>query len=51
MGRGVLRMILYELSIIVDQEWLDILNVISRNQDGFIWREVDAAEYVEVGDA
>ena len=41
-------MILYELKITVDQEWLDVLDVISRHQEGFIWQDVNAVEYEEV---
>jgi hypothetical protein len=32
---------MYKLQIMVDQEWLDILDVISRNQEGFVWVEID----------
>ena len=39
---------MYKLNITVDQEWLDILDVISRHQEGFLWEEVKAVEYVEV---
>jgi len=31
----------YKVTIEVDQQWFDILGQISRNQDGFIWIEVD----------
>ena len=41
-------MILYELKITVDQEWLDVLDVISRHQEGFIWQDIEAVRYVEV---
>ena len=32
---------MYELTIRVDQQWYDILNQISKHQDGFIWIGVD----------
>jgi hypothetical protein len=31
----------YKVTIEVDQQWFDILGQISKNQDGFIWIEVD----------
>ena len=34
----------YQLSIIVDQQWLDILNQISKHQEGFIWADVKEFE-------
>jgi hypothetical protein len=43
-------MILYELKLLVDQEWLDVLDVISRHQEGFMWADVEAVEYVEVNE-
>ena len=43
-------MILYDLKIRVDQEWLDILDVISRHQEGFIWEDVEATFWEEVKD-
>ena len=41
-------MILYELKITVDQEWLDVLDVISRHQEGFIWQDIESVTYEEV---
>ena len=41
-------MIMYELTITVDQEWLDILDVISRHQDGFIWQDIELVRYEEI---
>ena len=40
-------MIMYELKITVDQEWLDILDVISKHQEGFIWQDIEAVRYEE----
>ena len=31
----------YTITAQVDQQWFDILGQISRNQEGFIWIEVD----------
>ena len=31
---------MYEIKIKVDETWMNILDVISRNQDGFIWVSV-----------
>ncbi len=31
----------YKVTIEVDQQWFDILGQISKNQDSFIWIEVD----------
>jgi hypothetical protein len=31
----------YKVTLEVDQQWFDILGQISRNQDGFIWIEVE----------
>jgi hypothetical protein len=31
----------YKVTIEIDQQWFDILGQISRNQNGFIWIEVD----------
>lgn len=39
----------YELSIIVDQQWLDILGQISKHQDGFVWQTVQEFESEIVG--
>jgi hypothetical protein len=40
-------MVLFDLTIRVDQEWLDILGVISRHQEGFIWQDVEATYWDE----
>jgi hypothetical protein len=31
----------YKVTLEVDQQWFDILGQISRNQNGFIWIEVE----------
>jgi len=31
----------YKVTLEVDEQWFDILGQISRNQDGFIWIEVE----------
>lgn len=31
---------MYKITVNVNQEWLDILGVISRHQDGFVWVDV-----------
>ena len=43
-------MVLYDLTIRVDQEWLDILDVISRHQEGFMWQDIEATFWEEVVD-
>jgi hypothetical protein len=32
---------MYEVTIEVSQEWLDVLGLISRHQDGFVWIDVE----------
>lgn len=32
------------ITVEVSQEWFDILGVISRNQDGFVWIKVEDSE-------
>jgi len=39
MGRGV-AMINYTITAEVDQQWLDILEQITKHQEGFAWKEV-----------
>jgi len=39
---------MYELTIKVDQQWLDILNQISKHQNGFIWVAVKADNTIDV---
>ncbi len=36
------------ITIEVDEKWFDILDVISRHQDGFVWVEVEDGEWVKV---
>ena len=36
----------YEIKVRVDQTWWEILDVISRNQDGFVWLDVKVKEKV-----
>lgn len=41
-------MIFYELKVLVDKQWLDILDQITQHQEGFMWQDINAVEYVEV---
>jgi hypothetical protein len=33
---------MYNLELMVDDEWLDILSTISRHQDGFVWLNLES---------
>jgi hypothetical protein len=39
---------MYELTIKVDQQWMDILDQISKHQNGFIWVAVKADNSIDV---
>jgi hypothetical protein len=39
---------MYELTIRVDQQWMDILDQISKHQNGFIWVAVKADNTIDV---
>jgi hypothetical protein len=34
----------YKINVKVDQQWFDILNQITRHQDGFVWVKVEKSE-------
>ena len=34
----------YKINVEVDQQWFDILNQITRHQDGFVWVKVEKSE-------
>ena len=36
----------YEIKVRVDQTWWEILDVISRNQNGFVWLDVKVKEKI-----
>ena len=38
----------YQVTIIVDKQWLDILNQISKHQEGFVWVNIEEQEWEEV---
>ena len=40
-------MIFYKLKVMVDQEWLDVLDVSTQHQEGFMWEDIEVAEYEE----
>lgn len=39
---------MYDVTIRVNQQWLDILDQISKHQDGFIWVAVKADNTIDV---
>jgi hypothetical protein len=34
----------YKITVEVDQQWFDILNQVTRHQDGFVWVKVEKSE-------
>jgi hypothetical protein len=36
--------VIYKITAEVDQQWFDILNQITRHQDGFVWIKVEKSE-------
>ena len=34
----------YKINVEVDQQWFDILNQVTRHQDGFVWVKVEKSE-------